>query len=807
MLPNLRHTFRVLRKSPGFVVVAVLTLALGIGANTAIFSVVSALLLRPLPLDDPSRLVSISTQNAEKNLNGSFFALRVFELMCDGNQAFTGVTASSSESFTLLGANKPERLAAARVAPNFLDVLGARPLIGRGFQESEGLSSGPRVALISQSLWQRRFGAGNDILSKAITLDQEVYSIVGVMPPNFTFPFGGIDVWVSRLADTAVFPPEQIRYGAGFLFGTARLRPGVTVAQAEAELAVIFERYRQENPRAPGADPHNRLAVVPLQESLVGSLRATLGVLMGAVGLVLLIACGNVASLTLARATGRAREIALRTALGASRSVIIRQLLLESTILSAAGAALGVLFACWGVGLLVKADAGNSLPGYRPIGVDLHVLVFTVGISLIAAIAFGLIPALQVSSPDLNSILRDSGWGTTSGGRRPQARNLLVAGQIALSVVLLIGASLLIESFRNLRLVNPGFNPHQALTMNVNLPPGKYPDGPRRAQFFEEAVKKLEAVPGVHSASASLVLPINLSVLSPILADGQPNVPAGQRPLAIWNAVTPGYFRTFGIPLLRGRDFTWADDAKAPRVIVVSQSLARHFWPNESGLGKHLTFTRFQQPFEIVGVAGDTKTNGLQADAGMVMFTSYPQWTFPGLSLTIRTDADPNGFATAATRQVQAVDADLPVTQISTLDAVMDQLLTQQRQTMFLIGGFACVALLLAIIGLYGLMAYSVAQRTIEIGIRQAIGARRADVLRMVFGHAIRLSLVGIGAGIVAAVALTRLVSGLLFHVSTADPPTFAGIALLFLAVSMLATYIPARRATRINPLEAMRSR
>jgi predicted permease len=804
---SLGQTLRLLRRSPGFTAVAVLTLALGIGANTAIFSVVNSLLLRPLPLDDPARLVSINVVNAEKNINGAAFALRTYEMMRDGNHSFAGVTAAGGEGFTLLRNSKPERLAAARVAPNFLDVLGARPLIGRGFQAAEGVSGGPRTALISQSLWQRAFGASSDILGKPITLDQDVYSIIGVMPPNFAFPFGGIDIWISRLADTGVFQPEQVRQGAGFLFGTARLRPGVSAEQAEAELAVIFEQFRQENPRAPGADPHSRLAVVPLQESLVGGLRTTLRLLMGAVGLVLLIACANVASLTLARATGRAREIALRTALGASRGAIVRQLLLESSLLAAAGAALGALLARFGVDLLVKADAGNSLPGFQPIRIDLQALAFTLGISLIAGIAFGLAPALQVSRPNLNAILRESGWGTTSGGRRQRARNLLVAGQMALSVVLLIGASLLVESFRNLRLVNPGFNPHNALTMNVNLPPGKYPDGPRRAQFFEEVVKRLAAIPGVRSAAASFGLPINLRLFSPILADGQPNVPPGQRPLAIWNGATPGYFQTFGIPLLRGRDFTWADDAKAPRVVIVSQSLARRFWPNQSALGKHLTFTRLQTPFEIVGVVGDTKTNGLQVDSGMEMFTPYPQWTFPGMSLTIRTGADPAAFSMAAAAQVQAVDADLPVTQILTLDAVMDQLLTQQRQTMFLIGGFAGVALLLALIGLYGLMAYTVAQRTTEIGIRQAIGARRGDILRMVFGQAIALCLIGIAAGAGAAVALTHLMTGLLFHVSATDPPTFAGIALLFLAVSLLATYIPARRATRIDPLHAMRAR
>ena len=808
MLSSLRHTLRVLRKSPGFTAVAVLTLALGIGANTAIFSVVNSLLLRPLPLEDPSRLVSVNVFNQEKNINGGAFALRAYEMVRDGNRSFTGFAAASGEGFTLLGSGtQPERLPAARVSPNFLDVLGARPIVGRGFQPEEGVSGARPVALISQSLWQRRFGAARDIVGKPITLDQDVYSIIGVMPPNFAFPFGGIDVWVSRLADTGVFQPEQIRAGAGYLFGVARLRAGVTVEQAEAEIAVLFENYRKENPRAPGSDPHNRLALQPLQDSLVAGLRPTLRILMGAVGLVLLIACANVASLTLARATGRAREIALRTALGASRGVIIRQLLLESSLLAAAGAVLGAILARWGVELLVKSDANNTLPGFQPIGVDLQALAFTLAVSLLAGIAFGLAPALQMSRPDLNGILRDSGWGTTSGGRRQRTRNLLVAGQMALSVVLLIGASLLVESFRNLRMVNPGFDPHNALTMNVNLPPGKYPDGPRRAHYFEEVVNRLSAIPGVHSATASFALPMGFRVLSPILADGQPNVPPGQRPLAIWNGATPGYFQTFGIPLLRGRDFTWADDDKAPRVVIVSQSLAHRFWPHEDAIGKHLTFTRFQAPFEIVGIAGDTKTNGLQADPGMVLFTPYAQWTFPGMSLTIRTAADPAAFGKTATAQVQSVDADLPVTNILTVEAVMDQQLLQQRETMFLIGGFAAVALLLAVIGLYGLMAYSVAQRTTEIGIRQAIGARRADILQMVFGQAVRLSLIGIGAGAIAAVAMTRLISGLLFHISATDPLTFVAIALVFLSVAMLATYLPARRATRVDPLEAMRAR
>jgi predicted permease len=808
MWQSLRYGLRVIRKSPGFAAIAVLTLALGIGANTAIFSVVNALLLRSLPLEQPDRLVYLSGFNPERGISGGGFSVAAYENIRDGNHSFTGVAAFVfNDSFTLTGAGEPEQIGAARVAPNFLDVLGARPLLGRGFQAAEGVEGARPVTLISHALWERRFAADRNILGKTITFDQDVYTIIGVMPADFPFPFPGIDAWVTRIMNYGGFQPEQIRAGAGYLTATARLRPGVSIGQAESELRVLSQHYRQEHPRAPDADPRGHLSVVTLQESLVTGIRSTLLILMGAVGLVLLIACANVASLMLARATGRAKEIAVRAALGAGRGTLIRQLLVESMILAAAAAVLGVLLAKWGVAWLVKADAGNNLPGFQPIRVDLGVLAFTLGISLLTGIVFGLAPALQVSRPDLNGILRDSGWGTTGGARRHRTRSLLVAGQMALSIVLLIGAGLLIKSFRNLQTLDAGFDPHHSLTMNVNPPPAQFPDGPRRAQFYRQVVERLAAIPGVRAASASESRPTGLRVLSPILADGQPNVPPGQRPLAVWNGVTPGYFQTFGVPLLRGRDFTWADDDKAPRVVIVSQALARHFWPQEDAIGKHLTFTRFQVPFEIVGIAGDTRTYGLQSDPGNVIFTPYAQWTFVGMALTIRTEGDPARFAKAAIAQVQAVDPDLPVTNLQTMDEVMRSLVSQQRQTMYLIAGFGAVSLLLAVMGLYGVMAYAVAQRTIEIGIRQAIGAQRGDILRLVFGQAMRLSLAGIAAGAVAALVLTRLIGQMLYHVAATDPLTFAAVSLLFLLVAMVASYVPAWRATRVDPLEALRSR
>jgi predicted permease len=807
MLTSLRQTIRILRKAPGFTAIAVLTLALGIGANTAIFSVVNALLLRSLPLEDPSRLVFLTADYPQRGIKGGAFSVAAYETLRDGNRSFAGVAAFCQEGFTLLGNGEPERLPGARVSANFLDVLGAKPVLGRGFLAEEGVTGARPVALISYTLWQRRFGADAHILGKPVTLNQEDYSIIGVMPPNFAFPFDGTDIWTTRVMNYSGMTPAQIHAGAGFLQGAIRLRSGITLAQAEAELAVLSQHYREQHPGAPDADPHTRMAIEPLQQSLVQGLRSTLLVLTGAVGLVLLIACANVASLTMARATGRSREIALRTALGASRGTIVRQLLLESSLLAITGAVLGTAMAQWGVTWLVKADAGNTLPGFQPIRVDLPVLGFTLAISLLTGILFGLAPALQVSRPDLNGILRDSGWGTTGGGSRHRTRGLLVAGQMALSIVLLIGGGLLIESFRNLQSVNPGFNPHNALTMNITPPPSKYPAGSKRAQFMRQVVQRLVTIPGVRSATASFSNPMALQVFSPILAEGQPTLPMAQRPLAIWNGITPGYFETYGMPLLSGRDFSWEDDEKAPHVAIVSQSLARHFWPNEEALGKHLVVGGFAEPFEIVGVAGDTKNRGLQSDPGTVVFTPYAQFTFGNMALTLRTVSDPAGFGRAATAQIRAVDKDLAVTGLQTVEALLATQLAQPRQTMFLVGGFAALAMLMALIGLYGVMAYSVAQRTVEIGIRQAIGAQRGDILRMVFGQAARLSLAGICAGVLAAIALTRLLAGMLFHVSATDPITFGAIATLFLVVAMLAAYIPAWRATRVDPMEALRQR
>ena len=656
-------------------------------------------------------------------------------------------------------------------------------------------------------------GCGSGVLQairgsrgKSISLGQRVYTIVGVMPAGYAFPFPGIDLWASKLAEYPGLQPDQIRQGAGYVRVIARLQPGVSGRQASAEAAFLFQQYRQEHPANTDAGAGGHVDLTPLQESIVSDVRPTLLIMTGAVALVLLIACANVASLMLARATGRGREIAVRAAIGATRRDLIGQLLTESVLLSGAGAVLGAVLAQWGVSLLQGAG-GIGLPGFQPVRVDLPVLGFTLAIAVVTGVGFGLIPALQASRPDLNFVLRDSGGGATGGRSRSRAKGFLVAGQIALSIVLLIGAGLLLQSLRQLLAQNPGFDPHHALSLSVNLPGSSYPDDARRSRFVRDVLGRIESLPGVQSASASLGLPLSIGVMAPILAEGQPAGLIGQRQVAAWYGVTPGYFRTLGIPIVQGRAFEWSDDAKAPKAVIVSESTARRYWPNENPIGKHLTYARREVVAEVVGIAGDVKTRSLEADAGLAFYTPYQQFAWPGITFTIRTAGDPNRLANAARAQIFAVDRNQAVTRVQTLEEFLASALSERRQTLYLIAGFAAVALLLALIGLYGVMSFTVAQRAGEIGIRQAIGAQRADILRMVLGQGLRLSAAGIVSGGLAALWITRFLTRMLYHVSATDPMIFAGIAVLLLATGMAASWIPAWRATRIDPVDALRDR
>jgi putative ABC transport system permease protein len=798
----------MMRQSPGFTAAAILTLALGIGGNTAVFSVVHALLMRPLPLAEPERLMFIAGKNPARAGAGYPFSVAAYETMRDGTRAMDGIAAVCEESLTLTGIGDPpadpQVLTASRVSANFFDVVGVHPAMGRGFRADEGAAGAAPVAVISRRLWQTQLGGDRTILGRGITLGQEAYTVIGVMGAEFPFPYVGTDVWVTQTMAYTGLQPEQIRNGAGYLTAIARLRSGMKAQQASAELAVLARQYQRDHVGNPDADPRTRWDVTPLAEALVSDIRPTLLVLMGAVGFVLLIACANVAGLTLARASGRGKELAIRAAMGASRGTILRQLLMESVLLAVVGAAVGTVPAAWGVEALANAS-GGVLPGFQPVRVDLPVLGFTLAIAIATGVLCGVVPALRVSRQDLNAVLRDASRGTTGGMRRQRVRGLLVVGQMALSMVLLIGAGLLLTSYARLQNVDPGFDPRHEVTMRLSLPPARYGDEARRIAFVRDVVARVDALPGVQSAAISLALPLGTPIMAPFLAEGQATVAMGLRPLAVWNAVTPEYFRTLGIALVKGRDFTARDDAAAPKRVIVSAALARRFWPNEEALGKRILYSRRQVPAEIVGVAADVKTQGLEADAGLVMYTPYPQFPWANVALTLRAAGDPKGLFRGAREAVFAVDRDLPVVKPQTLEELVEGTLSQRRQTVYVVACFAVVALLLAAVGLYGVMAYTVEQRRAEIGIRHAIGARRGDILRMVLAQAVGLSAIGIGVGAVGAWALTRLIAQMLYRTSATDPSTYVGVAILFLAIAVLASGLPAWRAARVDAAEALR--
>ncbi|MCC6367393.1 MAG: ABC transporter permease [Bryobacterales bacterium] len=799
-----RYAVRMLRKSPGFTAIAVATLTLGIGANTAIFSVVNSVLLRALPLRDPDRLVFAATASPDRGLGNGPLSNASYEILRDRNQSFSGVAAYAAERLPLTGSGEPEQLQGARVSPNFFSVLGSEPERGRAFDDGEGKPGAAPVAIISHRLWERRFGSGSNFVRKSITIAGEPHTIIGVMPPGYGFPFPGIDIWVTRLLRYTGLPASSVQNGGGYLLLVARLRPGATLSTAAAGATVLFHQYVKEYAANPDADPRARINVLPFQENFVSDIRLTLWILTGAVALVLLIASANVAGLMMARATGRAKEIALRAALGASRGAIVRQLLVESLLLSAAGAIGGIMLAQWLIPALAAAP-GIEGAALRPIRIDTAVLAFTVAIAFATGAIFGLLPAWQASRPDLNSVLRESGWGSTQGPRRHTVRGLLVAAQIALSTVLLIGAALLLQSFLRLRKVNPGFDPNHTLTLRLTLPDNRYHGDAARTQFVRELMSRLAAIPGVISASASTGLPMSAGLFVPILCEGQQAIPYGRRPIAEWNPITPDYFKATGIPILQGRTFDWSDDPAAPPRAIVSQSLARKYWPNENPIGKHVTYARRQIVAEVIGVAGDVKERALDSDMGLVFYTSYPQFTWPNVAFAIRAAGDPTRLANAATAQVFAIGRDMPVTDLQTMQDYVARSLGQRREFLYAVGAFAALALILALVGIYGLVAYAVTERTSEFAIRQAIGATRRDILAMVLRQNLRLSAAGIAAGAAVAAFATPIIATMLYAVAPTDPWTFACAALLFLTVSLAAGYIPARRATRLDPVIALR--
>ncbi len=805
-LQDVRYALRTMRQKPLFALTAVLTMALAIGGNTAMFSVIRAVLLKPLEYRDPNRLVRIS---------GGATTTRFVEAKA-GAKSFAGIAAfSGQENLTLAGGPEPEVLKAARVSAGWLRVLGVDPLLGRDFSAGEDAAGGAPVALISAGLWKRRFAADPAIVGRTITLASAAYTVIGVLPQRLQFPFPGLDVWLTAPSEWPVMTAKS-RALSPFLTVFGRLQPGSTLAQANAEMTVLRRQYKMAHPTMLDAKAVSPSEVRLLQEELVANVRSLLWLLFGAVGFVLLIACANVASLLLARAASRSREFAVRSALGATRTRLIRQMLVESVVLSVLGGVLGLLFASWTV-MAVPSMAAVDLPRAGEIELDGAVLGFAVLLSVVTGAAFGLVPSIGASRPDLIRVLRATGnaSGTSAIARRfapgLTLRGLLLVGQVALSTVLLVGVALLIESVNHLRHVEVGFNPENLLTMRLSLPSSRYDTDRKAAQFFEDLVGKAGRVPGVRSAAAALFLPMMGYAGTPVQDAAKPLLPLNERSIANILIVTPGYFRTLGIPLRRGRDFAGHDRDGAERVTIIDEAAVRRFWPEYprglDPIGQRLWIGGINpKPAQIIGIAASVHQNLENTAWPETVYTAFAQNPQPSSVLAIRTDGDPLRYVQTVRRQVRELDPDLPVAAIRTMADLMEQELGQRRLLVTMLGAFASVALLLTLIGLYGLVAYSAEQRVQEIGIRQALGAQHTDIVRLLVGHGVRLALAGVTAGLLGAFALTRMLGTLLFQVSATDPATFGGIALLLVLVAIAASYVPARRATQRDPMTALRT-
>jgi putative ABC transport system permease protein len=810
LLQDLRFGMRMLRKNPGFTLAAIITLMLGIGGNTAIFTITSALLLRPLPYQEPRQLVLLGThRQGDSDSNGpNSFSLNRYELLRDRRGSFSDVAVFTNDSLNLTGRGEPQQVPVARASPNFFSLLGVSPQLGRAFADDEGQPAGKPVVMISDALWHDRFGGDQNVIGQSVTLDSAPYTVVGVLPAGIQFPFlAKAEIWSPRYFELTFTTPEHLRAGVGYLQAIARLKPGSSIKSAATEMEVFNQQYNREYPKAPDGGPAVSVVIGNLQELTVANVRTGLIMLSVMVGVVLLIACANVASLLLSRALARRKEIAVRTALGASQGAIIRQLLMESVLLALMGGVLGLglsLAATRYLATYLATPSQTTLPLGFPILMDARVLLFTLAISILTGLVFGLFPALQLSKININQTLRDEGRGATGGHRRVQLKGLLVVAQVSLCLVLLICAGLLVRSFSKLLGVDPGFDPRNVLTMNISLPTVKYANPEQQIAFFDEMLRKVTSAPGVHRAAMSAALPLNPRRITPVLPEGQPEVPLAQRPFIIIEAISPSWFQTMGVPLKAGRDFTDADTGQSPKVVIMNEALARRYWPNENAVGKHIAVGR-QTPAEIIGVAADVKNSGLAVDAQPQLYLPFRQLPWGNMNLLVRTSVEPHSMISALRGQIFSVDPDQPVTGVQTLDELLDGSRAQPRFTMLLLGIFSATALALAIVGIYGVLAYSVAQRRQELGIRLALGASKSDILGMVVRQGFILTLAGIAFGLIFALLASRYMDSLLYKVGPRDLTTFTLAPLTFLLIALAASYLPAWRATQVDPTEVMR--
>jgi putative ABC transport system permease protein len=791
---DLRYGIRTIFRQRGFAVIAVLTLGLGIGPITAIFTLAHAVLLKPLPFKEPERLVRVWKNAGNSASVPDFVDWRDQNQVCEQMGTF-----SIYAVFNLLGEGEPEAIQGSVVSAGTLATLGVEPLLGRVFLPGEDKPGASPVMVLSHTLWQQRFGGDPNIIGRTLNFNAQLYTVVGVMPKGFEFP---IDVSGTRLWATDVFDPNNpgTPRGNNFLNVVARLKPGVSLEQARTNLQTILE------PQYPNQLP---VSVVPLHEQLVGDTRTPLLVLLGAIAFVLLIACANVANLLLVRSAARQKEVAVRIALGASQFRLFRQLLTESLLLAALGGALGLLLAFFSLDLLVGFSPVR-IPRIEEVSIDGRVLGFLSVIVLLTGLVFGTLSAFRLSERDLREALKE-GTGRATGGRsRQRLRSALVVTEIALSLVLLVGMGLMLRSFLKLRAVDPGFRSDGVLCINVLLPQSRYPERSQRADFIRQTTERMEVLPQVRSVSSAAFNTWTMGASSRRFAiEGLPLPEPGKENFANYVSASPEYFRTLNIPLVAGRAFTLRDDLQAPGVAIVNETLAHRFFAGEGAVGKRIRFYNSRDPqppwLEIVGVVGDVKQISLDSDVRPEIYVPHAQGAHPALTFFVRTDGDPLSLTGATKSAIQAVDKDQPVAWLTTLDQALTGSVSSRRGLMFLLGVFSVIAVTLAAVGIYGVISHSVSQRTHEIGIRMALGAQPSDVLKLVVRQGLVLVVIGVGAGLAGALALTRVMSSLLFGVNATDAATFVSVSLILTAIALLACYVPARRATRVDPMVALR--
>lgn len=804
-MQDLKLAIRTLLKTPAFTLVAILTIAVGIGANTTLYSIFDRLMLHPVSIPDANRVVALWAVNNERGFVAPAISWPRYEEIRHNATSFSDVADSCFDSHTLTGNGEPEQVTALRVTHNFFRTLGIKPAIGRDFTAEEDVQGGPFVVILSHEYWQSRFGGRASIVGENILLSGQPHEVIGIMPPRLTNPLAGVQLFVPRVFEVAGLTAMQIQVGAGYSQPVARLKPGVSREQANAELAALAKTYKEQF--ATRLDADNQIDARLLADTLVQGIRPTMFTLLGAVAFVLLIACANVASLFLGRLSARHKEIAVRQSLGATRSAIIRQFLAESFVFSIVAGAAGVILAQWALSA-IQSVVANQLPPNTELTLSWAALAATIGVTFVVSLLVGLFPALQASSPDLVDALKDSSRGNAGGARGRRFRGLLIVSEVALSVVLLVGSGLLLQSFLKLQRTPPGFNPTGLAVAFVGTPSQRYATPESQEQFFAGVVDSMKANPQVRSVAVAIGVPLTgFAPQAPYTVGSDAALPLPQRPLAGLRLVSEGYFSAVGIPLREGREFTEHDRTGAPLVCVISESFAKRLFPNESALGKIIRRGRDAElAHEVVGIAADVKSVGLAAPPPDEVYYPVRQLPRGGMSIVARTDGDPAALQSIMTAAVAAVDKDQPISFFQTMDTIIGQNLGFQRIVATLTGIFAVVALLLAAVGLYSVLAYSVAQRTSEIGIRMALGAQRTQVLKLIVSQGMALVAIGLVVGLGAAFGAGTLIASLLFETQPFDTAIYTIVAVVFAAVALLACILPAMRAAKIDPIVALRA-